>query len=67
MRFNPWKTVGKVGKNFGLLALGGALAALSPSTVAAILIPLGPYGPLIAILANAGLAAVIDWRKHANK
>ncbi len=65
MKFNPWKTLGKVGKNFGLLALGGALAVLSPDIVGAMLVPLGPYGMLAAVAANAGLAALVDWRKHA--
>ena len=62
--WNPVKTMKKVGKSFGLLALGGVLAVLSPETVGAALAPLGLYGPLIAIVVNAGLAAIVDWRKH---
>lgn len=62
--WNPVKTLKKVGKSFGLLALGGALAVLSPETVGAALAPLGVYGPLIAIAVNAGLVALADWRKH---
>lgn len=65
--WNPIKTFKKVGKNFGLLALGGALAALSPETVGTVLVPLGPWGPLLALAANTGLVALADWRKHTNR
>ena len=65
--FNPWKTLAKVGKSLGLLALVGAGAALNPEAVALVAAPLGPFAPLIGIGVAAGVNAFLDWRKHSSK
>lgn len=65
MKYQISKTILKVVKNFGLLALAGAVAALSPEAVDAILkvIP-GQYAAIAALLLQAGLAFLRDWLKH---
>ena len=67
MKFNPWKTLGKVAKTFGLLGVAGLIAVASPEAVAVVAAPLGPWAPLVVLGANAGLAALADWYKHRTK
>ncbi len=62
--FNPWKTLAKVGKSLGLLAVAGAVAALNPEAVAVVAAPLGVFAPLVGIGVAAALNAYVDWRKH---
>ena len=65
--FNPLKTLVKVGKSLGLLAVVGAAAALSPEAVTVVAAPLGPFAPLVAIGVAAGMQAISDWYKHRTK
>ncbi len=62
--FNPWKTLAKVGKGLGLLALAGAVAAVSPEAVAVAAAPLGLFAPLVMVGVAAATNAYMDWRKH---
>ena len=65
--FNPWKTLAKVGKSLGLLAVAGAVAAVSPEAVAVVAAPLGVFAPLVVIGVSAATNAYMDWRKHSSK
>lgn len=60
------KTLGKVGKGLGLLALGAVADVVTGGGVAAVVAPAGPWAPFILLGLQAGGSALTDWVKHRN-